>query len=111
MRITKEQISEMKKLSKSGKKYSEIAKQMNISPVVVAYHLDGKYKIKLIERARKYRDKMSDEEKKRIYESQKEYRKQYFKDRYHSDEEFREKHKARCRKNIYIPIELKGGKK
>lgn len=111
MRITKEQVIEMKKLSKNGKKYIEISKHMNISPVVVAYHLEEKYKIKLLERARKYRDKMSDNEKKRIYESQKDYRKQYFKDRYHSDEEFREKHKARCRKNKQIPIELKGGKK
>ena len=111
MRITKEQVVEMKKLMENGKKYSEIAKQMEISPVVVAYHLDKKYKIKLIERARKYRDKMSDEEKKRIYESQKDYRKKYFKDRYHSDEEFREKHKERCRKSKRIPIELKGGKK
>jgi len=95
MILTQEQINKIQELGKKGKFAAEIGRIMNLNKTTVAYWLSNREKVKKsnIER---YKNK-SPQEKRMIYESQKEYQREYHKNRYWSDEVFREKCKKLAR--------------
>lgn len=95
MKITKEQIELIKKLSNEGKKQKDIASELNINISVVNYWSSTRES--KIKRNIEYQNKLSREKKKEIYRKQYPYRKKYFLDRYKNDEEFRDKVKDRAR--------------
>jgi Spy/CpxP family protein refolding chaperone len=99
MKLTKEQINQMNELFKEGKTYVEISKIMNINPSIVNYHLNPDQRNKQIERQRNYYNSLTKEQKHKLYLNKKEYMSNWFKNKYHSDEEFRKKHIERAKRN------------
>jgi hypothetical protein len=90
--LTNEQRNEIKKLYSEKKPLKEIAEEMKVSVQTVLYWADEEQKsIKKKRGADTYRKK-SKEQKKAIYEKQRDYRKKYQFDRYHNDEEFRKRY-------------------
>lgn len=101
-KLTEEQRNKIKELHEEGKSSQKIANEMGLSKPTVYYWIGDREKIKKnnIERYRK----KSKEEKKVYYERQKEYQKEYHRNKYNNDPIFREKVKERAR-------EYKRGKK
>ena len=95
MKLSKQQIELIKKLSNEKVSYVEIAKKLNIAPNTVAYWAWSRES--RIEYQKNRLKKLSKEKKKEIYKKQYPYRKKYFMDRYNNDEEFRNKVKERAR--------------
>lgn len=81
-KLTEKQIKEIRERKAKGESSYKLAEEFNVAQSTICYHVD----------------KTS---KKRVsYRNRKEYQKQYFKNRYKENEEFRERHKARCRKKV-----------
>lgn len=89
-RLTEKQISEMKQLQKEGLSYPEISIKLKIKYHSVIYHLNDNYRKKTIERVKKNRKKSDGEKNKK-------YHRDYQKDRYANDSEFRKKQQERSR--------------
>ena len=97
MRITNEQIKEIEKLGKEGKKQSEIANSLKIKAATVWYHIDPeRKKIKIDNQIDLFRNK-SLKERKIIYKQRRDYMRNYMKTRYWENRSFREKMKQRAR--------------
>lgn len=99
-RLTKQQIELIKELKAKGLIVKEIASKVKCSIDAVTYHTNDNYRnYKKGEYARsKYRH-LTKQEKKIRYNKSKEYFKEYFKNRYHNDLEFRNKHLERVKRN------------
>lgn len=93
-KLNKEEIKSIKELIKI-KTSREVAKLFDVSQNTIIYWTTDREKIKKrnIERYRK----KSKKEKKRICQKQREYQKNYHKDKYNNDMIFREKAKKRAR--------------
>jgi DNA-binding transcriptional ArsR family regulator len=87
VKITPEKLQEMKKLREEGLKYTEIAETFKVSSSTVRYHLNPKYHDCALNNAKKRYKGYSRE----VYLKNKEKQKEYYKRRYHSDEEFRKR--------------------
>jgi IS30 family transposase len=81
MTLTQEQIKQIKKLRKEGKSTYAIAKIFNVNQSTICYHT------------------MHNTKKKQTYASRKDYLRDYARDKYKNNPEFREKQKERCRIN------------
>lgn len=95
-KITEEQKELMAKYLAEGMTILDVSKKLGISTTSVRYWT-GEREI-MIKREQERVNKMTPEKKQERYNKHKEYFRGYFYDRYHNDPEFREKHKARCRK-------------
>ena len=95
MRISIEQINKIKELYNSGMKQIDIAKELNIKKSAVSYWVQGRDKE--IKRNVENYKKKSKEEKKLIQQNNKEYQRNYHKERYWKDEVFRNKVKENAR--------------
>jgi IS30 family transposase len=87
--LTKEQIELIKKLKEEGKTTYEIAKQFNVCQNTIMYWTSNRDK--QIKRNSDRIKNMSKEERHKIYLKQYEYRKNYFRTKYQTDQEFRKK--------------------
>jgi acetyl-CoA carboxylase beta subunit len=96
MKLTKEQINEIKKL-KEEKSNKEISEIIGCSINQIVYHTNEIQKSKSIKRAIKSFKNKSKEQRKEIYIKRKPYQKNYYKDRYANDPIFREKIKKYMR--------------
>jgi len=85
-RLNKDEIKKIKTLRKNGLSYQRIARIIGVNYFTVVYHLNKKFKEGVINRARKRKTKKDPE-----------YMREYMKNRYHTDEKFREKKKKKQR--------------
>jgi len=92
-------LEKMKELRNSGLFYHEIAKKLNLSINAIAYHLNPKAKERKRIRARKDYKRLTKKQKKAKSQSRKEYIREYIMDRYHKDEEFRNRYKEIIRRS------------
>ena len=107
MKITKKQINKIRDLKEKGKIISEIVKIIKIPRSTVTYYFNDDYKEKQIERSKDYLNKNGDKRNKDNY---REYQKNYHRDRYNNDKEYREKVKERNRINNKIYYQNKKNK-
>jgi DNA-binding CsgD family transcriptional regulator len=87
-KITPQIRDEMLRMKENGMTYSEIAHIYGLHPSTVIYHLDTRQHRNILNRARKLLAERRGAEK---TVREKKYNTEYFKDRYHNDEEFRMK--------------------
>lgn len=99
MKITAKQIDRMRVLREAGIKQSAIALELGVTQGVVSYYIGNGTREKRIKAAIDRFKNLSPENKKKVYQSRKEYIRNYMKNRYNNDEVFREKMKARNRIN------------
>ncbi|MEM3091495.1 MAG: helix-turn-helix domain-containing protein [Candidatus Pacearchaeota archaeon] len=86
-KLTKEQIEEIKRLKESGKSIKELAELFGVSEITIKWHVDEDFRRKWMEYQNNYRKR----EKLWLRESNRKYQREYHRNRYHSDKEFREK--------------------
>ena len=91
-KITPERLAWMKEMRELGLSYTEIAKEIGINTKTAAYHLDPDQKHKTIKRTTEYNEKMTAKERKEKRKKHYPYLKNYFKQRYHNDEDFRKRY-------------------
>jgi uncharacterized membrane protein YgaE (UPF0421/DUF939 family) len=89
MRLTNNQIYELKELAKKGKTIKELKELFPVCNSTIFYHINEKTNKIQKERAINTYKKLTKEQRHNIYLRKKEYQKTYFKNRYHTDEEFR----------------------
>jgi len=106
--MDKEQIELIKKLHEEGKKNVEIAKQLRISRFTVSYHLNEKFKKRVLRQSVEWFKKLPLERKKEYYKKRLPYMTKYQREHYQNDEVFRNKQKDRMKVKVKL---LKGGKK
>jgi hypothetical protein len=97
MKLSQNQIKEIKRLSLEGKKQFEISKILNIVPSRVDYWSNDEVRKKRINKSNEHFKNLTKEQRSNYYKSRKEYLKNYMRNRYQTDETFREKVKARQR--------------
>ena len=90
-KVTPEMKEEMKEMKKGGMSYKNISKIFGLSKNVSIYHLNPEQRKKSIKRALKSYSKLSKGFSKEKEKKRQEYKNDYIKDRYHHDEEFRER--------------------
>ena len=91
MKLTNKQIEEIRKLREKKVKLVEIAIRFNITPPTVLYYTDEAYRQRTINKTiERFRSKTK-EERSKIYKQRLPYMKKYYRERYNSDEEFRDK--------------------
>jgi hypothetical protein len=100
MKLTQEQIIEIKELSKE-KSANSIAKMFNVSVSTIQWHTNLKHR-NYVNTYWKKR-KIWDNDKRRLYQ------KEYHRNRYHNDEEFRKRQIELVRTSQIKALELKGG--
>ena len=96
-KLTKEQIKEIKESSEVGKTTRELAIEFNVSHSTIAYHLNKEV---ILNNQKKWWNKLSKERKKVYYDKRKDYLRNYMKEKYNSDPEYREK-KKEMQRNRY----------
>jgi transposase len=89
MKLSKEQINEIKLLKEQGKTQKEIKEKFNVSISTIQYHTNEKYKIYSKNKSSNRIKNLPIEERKKIQEKQKEYQRAYQHKRYNEDNEFR----------------------
>lgn len=92
--MKKEIKNKINKLKEEGKTKTEISKELNLPYSTICYNFNEDYKLKQIKRTNKYSKENRDCRDKEKY---KEYQRNYHRDRYNNDPEFREKVKERNR--------------
>ncbi|MCK9429491.1 MAG: hypothetical protein M0R17_05765 [Candidatus Omnitrophica bacterium] len=92
MKLTKEQINEIKQMRMEGRKQNDIKEKFNVSLSTIQYHTNEKTKNGVKERAKNYSKNLTKDKKNEIYNKKKEYSKKYQKNKYNTDEIFRLKH-------------------
>ena len=91
MKITQEQIEKIKKLREEGKSQKEISEILNIPKSTVQYWFSEEIRKRKIKRGIEWYKNLSEEKKKELNERRKGYRRNYYKNKYHNDEEYRKK--------------------
>lgn len=98
MKLTKEQIKEIKRLYKEGEFNTyQLAEKFNVSQPTIHYWV--KSRKQAIKRNVENMKNKSPEERRRIFATQREYQREYHRKRYQEDQFFREKQKERSRKS------------
>jgi hypothetical protein len=95
MKLSQQQIQEINDLVKDGIIQVTLVKKFNVSQGTVSYWTNERYRNKRRLKAKEYFNKIPISKKKQIYESRKEYMKNYMRNRYKLDEIFRNKQKER----------------
>ena len=89
--MNKQQIQQIKEMRSQGKYYFEIAKHLGITKSKALYWGNEEYRKNQVEKAREKIRNLDAKERKKYYLKNKEYNKNYRRERYHSDEEFRKR--------------------
>jgi len=112
MKLTKKQINRIKGLREEGLKVSEIAEKLDLNYSTVHYHLNSE---KRKQDTRRYWNKLPKEKQRQIRKRYNPYQKEYQRNKYQKDKNFRKK-KIEYSKKYYQehrsskPIEeVKGG--
>ena len=95
MKLSKQQITEIKELRSKGETQMNLAIKYNVSLGTIAYHTIEKNRLRQIEASKKYFKNLPEEKKKQLYTKRKEYLLSYYKNKYNTDELFRNKVKER----------------
>jgi len=90
MKLTKEQIIELKQM-RAGHSVRELQSMFHISASTILYHINEKTNKMQKERVINNYKKLNPEQRHEVYLKKKDYQAKYFKNRYHTDEEFRRK--------------------
>ena len=96
-KLNKNQVERIKQLYKEGKTLTEIAKMFKVTKSAIHYHLNPEEKLKRSERRRNAYQRLTREEKKEIFEKQREYQREYHRRRYNKDRKFKKKQCAMSR--------------
>ncbi len=108
MKLSNNQINEIKERRKKGEKVRDIAKIMNVSPATISYWIDDKRrKKKNLDDMRRFKNK-SLGEKSEIYKKRLPYLRNYQKKKYNEDEQFREEKKLKSKYDWIVKKERKG---
>ena len=97
MKITIEKRELIKALRANGMKQKEIASRLGISQRAISYWTNEVNRSNSIKRARINFNRLTEEDKRKIYAGRREYNRLYMNKRYKEDEEFRNKIKERSR--------------
>lgn len=98
-KLTQEQINSMKEEYAKGNIFiKDLVKKYNVSASTGRYYLSEGRKNQIREYERMKYNKLSKEERHKRYLKLKDYQSKYFKERYHTDPDFRAKHQERARK-------------
>jgi len=87
-KVSPEMLEDIKKLREEGENYTEIGRIFDLDPHSVRYWLDDEYRKKCIQKAKERTKKPLSEEQK---EKRRTYIREYIKNRYNTDPEFRER--------------------
>ena len=110
-KITPENLLEIKELLKKGVKQKKIAEIFNISTTTVQYYINPHANKYRKEYARKYRKEYARKYRKEHSKKYYKYLKEYLKERYNNDSEFRERfigHVKKSQKKIRAKNKRKG---
>ena len=88
MKLNQTQIKEIRN---SDKPFKVLARQYNVNPNTIKYHKSGEFKFYIRNYQRKVYGNLSKQGKKDILEKKREYQREYHKNRYKTDKEFRNK--------------------
>lgn len=88
-KVNPEMFKLIKQLRKDGISYTEIGKELKLSSSTVSYHLNPKDREETIKRAKKSYKRLTKEELRERGKRDYPKKKEYYKKRYHEDEEFR----------------------
>lgn len=97
MKLTEEQIKEIRKLRKEGMLLRQIAGKFKVTSSTIRYYISEKERERVNKTARDCWKNLSNEKKKEIYLKRKKYMKEYQRNKYKNDEVWREKQKKRTR--------------
>jgi hypothetical protein len=90
-KLTPEQIEEIKKAYGEGQTCVDLAKAYGVSQPTISYHVNPSVKSNSLEYVKKAYGEMTPEQKKKKTSQHAEYIKNYMKNRYNNDLEFRKK--------------------
>lgn len=90
--MDKEAIAKIRDLLDEGKTQAEVSRILNLSKSLVNYYSSEETRKKIIQRAKKYFKKLPKEKKRERARNHRDYLRNYFNNRYNTDEEFRKKH-------------------
>ena len=90
-KVTPEILEKMKELREEGMIYKEIGKRFDTDASTVLYHLSTREKMMSIKRSNKSANKMTKKQKQEKSKQAYPYIKEYNKERYNNDEEFRKR--------------------
>ena len=91
MRLTNEKIEGIKDCSSKGMNQKQMAAKFNVAPATIRYWRDEKFRKATIKRIQNNFTNLPKEEKSKVYRNRLEYMKIYWKKRYKSDPEFRQR--------------------
>jgi predicted transcriptional regulator len=97
MKITQEQIEQIRKLNSEGKNQREIAKELGIWQSRVSYWISEDVRKNRSISAMKRFNRLTEQQKKACYLSRRDYNKKYMSRRYREDEKFRNTIKERSK--------------
>lgn len=90
-KLNSEQILEIQKLRKEGRTQFEIAVQFKVSISAIQYHTNEKQKANQIESSKRWFKNLNKSQRKELYNKRKEYWRNYTRNRYNTDEEYRKR--------------------
>jgi len=91
-KVTPSKLEWMKEMRELGLPYTKIAKETGVCASTVIYHLNPEARKRKIERAIKHNEGMTIRERKKKSKKHYLYGKNYLKQRYHNDEDFRKRY-------------------
>ena len=100
MKLTKEQIEEIRKLYSEGNKIVELSRKYNVSKTTIRYYVNEDYKKKILKSNVAWFKKLPLERRRIYYKKRLAYQTNYQRTRYNNDEIFRNKQKARVKKSV-----------
>jgi len=107
MKLTKNQIKQIRELRNNGEKVEDIAKKFNTTKSTITYWTNDESRLKSNKRDIEKFRKLTLKERQEIYKKRLPYLTEYQRNRYNGDEMFREKQKRRS--NEYYLKKVKGG--
>jgi predicted transcriptional regulator len=93
-------MKQIKELKEKGLTNKQIAIQLGISEGKVTYWTNPNSNIKMKEKSKKFYHSLTDQQKKELLSKRKEYMRNYFKNRYNNDSDFRESIRQRQREYL-----------
>ena len=97
-KMKQETINQIKKMNEEGKKIIQIAKELGISKNTVYYYLDDSFRSKVLKSNTNWFKNLPKERRSFYYQKRKEYLKNYMKNKYQTNEVFRNKQKEKSKK-------------
>lgn len=91
MKLTKEQIKQIKELRTNGELIKNLAKQFKVTITTIRWHTNESFRRKFLDYQSKRLKNMSNEKWEKYLESKREYQRIYHKNKYQNDPIFRSK--------------------